>query len=517
MAKDILIQYIPHEIRVALREDERVQELFVERPDFRNPVGNIYKGRVLKVIPGMESAFINIGLAKAAFLNINDIQVNPALKQDISADITDTDKLSISDILSEGQDIVVQIYKAPISTKGARVSTSVSIAGRNLVFLPDRKGVALSKQISGEKEKARIKKMLTNLKGKDYGLIVRTYGKLTSELAFKKEIDYLTGLWQDIEKKVKRINSPTLLFEEPNIIYRLFRDNLGSDVDKILIDDKEEYSKLKSFLSIYMQEHEHKIMLYEDRQDIFDAYSVSEEMHLAMARKVPLPSGGYLIIDQSEALTAIDVNTGKFVGDSSHAETVLQTNLEASVELMHQIKLRDIGGIIIIDFIDMDKGTHRQKTYQLLKSYVSKDRARIHISAISNMGLVEMTRQRTQDSLNKFMSMECHYCRGSGLLLSYEAIFSNMCRELYHIKRQQPLPDMIYIWTHPDIVDYVRFENSEGFRLLQQKLDTNIKLLVNMNFHIEQYRIIKKDQLKNPARTKLARPNITKENSKSLK
>lgn len=494
MSKEFIIQYIEQEIRIALREDGVLVKLFSERPDFRNLVGGIYKGKVLKVIPGMESAFIDLGLPKAAFLNVSDIEKNPIAHDDLLDETSSKPdahkKISISDVLTEGQDIIVQIYKGPINNKGVRVSTSISIPGRNLVFLPGQNGVSISKQIFDNRIKSALKKMLHNLKSENYGLIVRTHGQGTSESDFGKEIAYLSDIWNRTYEKSKKLNAPALLFEEPNIIYRLFRDNLGQDINQIVIDDKDEYLRLKSFLESYMPYYTNKLLLFDDDQDIFDAYNINDELNLALERKVPLDSGGHLIIDQSEALTAIDVNTGRFVGDDSHAETVLQTNLESVSEIVHQLRLRDIGGIIVIDFIDMQKTAHRQQVYKALKNEIRKDKARPQISAISEMGLIEMTRKRTQDSLNKLITQPCYCCRGTGVVASCESTFFNICRQIYHLKRKKTLPTDIVVHVHPDVFDYVEFENPEGLYTLRRKMNIKIRFEAIKDFYVEQYKIV---------------------------
>jgi len=530
--KEIIIQYIPQEIRIAFRENGRLSDIHIERPNFRNPIGNIYKGRVLKVLTGMESAFVDIGLEKAAFLFVDDARPlkeieqfverqgeknngksktekpavefqfpkggkNVAKKQAEKKEENFSDKevqnLKITDLLKDGQEIIVQVFKAPISTKGSRISCNISIPGRNLVFLPHTPGLSFSKQITNEQERERMRSALNPILHKEHGIIVRTAGKSANEQTFQAELNYLVEVWAQIQKNFKSQPSPSLLFEEPNLIYRIMRDNLSPNIERIIIDDQEQYEKLADFFGKFMPEFQSKLNFYNERMSIFDYYNISDDLKMAFGRKVPLDSGGHLIIDQAEALTSIDVNTGKFIGLGSHEDTILHTNLEAIKEIVYQIKLRDIGGIIIIDFIDMEKTENRQAVYNSLKAEMRQDRTRTRISAISEMGLVEMTRQRTQENLNKLISDTCPYCDGSGLIRSSETVFFNICRELYTFKRHKKLPAHLSVEVHPDILDYVEFENREALETLKNKLETKIFFYSNRNFHPEQYQFVSKE------------------------
>ncbi len=492
MSRDIIIQYIPQEIRVAIRENSRLVDLFFERPNFRNPVGNIYKGRIIKVMPGMGSAFVNIGLFKAAFLNIDDLVYNHLDGEQIEAETTGDavkTKPLIENILTEGQEIIVQVSKAPISTKGARISSFISLPGRNVVVLPGSSTISFSRQITDDKEKSRLGRFLQRYRDSGFGIIVRTFGQGASESTLRDEIDYLVKIWSEVEEKAKVKKAPTILFEEPNIILKLVRDSLNHEIDNIIIDDEDEYNKLKHYLDSYMPDFASKLTLYKSAQNIFDAYGMTDDMQILMERKVPLASGGGLVIDQSEALTSIDVNTGRFLGDVSHEETVLQTNIEAAQEIVHQVKLRNIGGIIIIDFIDMDKNAHRQQVFNTFKLALKKDKARSQVSPISDMGLIEMTRQRTQENINKILSSPCICCDGTGMVLSNSTTFFAICRDLIQIKRHKKLPKSLVVFSHPDIVDYAEFQDRESLSMLKRTLGVKIKMVANHNFHPNQYKI----------------------------
>jgi len=384
MGKQIIINHTKHEIRIALLQGNSVNEIFYEREREKSVVGNIYKGKVLKVLPGMESAFIDIGLEKAAFLYVDDIRTDPD-QIDIDSDEDDDDsgkpketkrqdhqKSNISALIKEGQDIMVQVSKGPIGNKGARITCNITLPGRNLVFMPHVNNVGVSRQIRDEKERNRLRKIVSSIKPENTGFIVRTVASNRSEEEFRHDVEYLLTTWHDAEKKFNTYRSPAILFEDLNLTFRTIRDMLAPDVESLVIDDNFEYEKIKKYLSTYLPYYSPVLKLYSGKAPIFDHFGITHEIDRAMSRKVWLKSGGHLVIDQSEALTAIDVNTGRFTGSDSHEDTILITNLESAVEIVHQLKLRDIGGIIIIDFIDMESAENREKVFRTLKNELKK-------------------------------------------------------------------------------------------------------------------------------------------------
>jgi len=390
MSKEIIINHSHHETRVALMEDGMLTELQYEREREQRIVGNIYKGRVVKVLPGMESAFIDIGAERAAFLHIDDIIPEEEMDGHGKRN-SRKEKQPIDKLLKEGNPILVQVSKGPIGTKGARITGHVSMPGRNLVYIPGSKTLGVSRQIADERERDRLKNIVNRLKPEDAGFIIRTVAENRSEDDLHSDINYLISLWEDIREKYQTQEAPSLLHSDLNVIFRTLRDLFSSDIKKLVVDHKEEYKEIKNFVRSYLPRYGSVVEHYSRRDPIFDHYNIEMEIERALSPKVWLRSGGSLVINQTEALTAIDVNTGRLVGKESHEKTILRTNLEAAEEVVYQLQLRNIGGIIIIDFIDMELQQHRQMVYQALKDHLRNDKARSKILQISEMGLVEMT------------------------------------------------------------------------------------------------------------------------------
>ncbi|MED5288739.1 MAG: Rne/Rng family ribonuclease, partial [SAR324 cluster bacterium] len=400
MSKEIIINHSHHETRVALMEDGMLTELQYEREREQRIVGNIYKGRVVKVLPGMESAFIDIGAERAAFLHIDDIIPEEEMDGHGKRN-SRKEKQPIDKLLKEGNPILVQVSKGPIGTKGARITGHVSMPGRNLVYIPGSKTLGVSRQIADERERDRLKNIVNRLKPEDAGFIIRTVAENRSEDDLHSDINYLISLWEDIREKYQTQEAPSLLHSDLNVIFRTLRDLFSSDIKKLVVDHKEEYKEIKNFVRSYLPRYGSVVEHYSRRDPIFDHYNIEMEIERALSPKVWLRSGGSLVINQTEALTAIDVNTGRFVGKESHEKTILRTNLEAAEEVVYQLQLRNIGGIIIIDFIDMELQQHRQMVYQALKDHLRNDKARSKILQISEMGLVEMTRKRDRENLSR--------------------------------------------------------------------------------------------------------------------
>ena len=425
MSKEIIINHSHHETRVALMEDGMLTELQYEREREQRIVGNIYKGRVVKVLPGMESAFIDIGAERAAFLHIDDIIPEEEMDGHGKRN-SRKEKQPIDKLLKEGNPILVQVSKGPIGTKGARITGHVSMPGRNLVYIPGSKTLGVSRQIADERERDRLKNIVNRLKPEDSGFIIRTVAENRSEDDLHSDINYLISLWEDIREKYQTQEAPSLLHSDLNVIFRTLRDLFSSDIKKLVVDHKEEYKEIKNFVRSYLPRYGSVVEHYSRRDPIFDHYNIETEIERALSPKVWLRSGGSLVINQTEALTAIDVNTGRFVGKESHEKTILRTNLEAAEEVVYQLQLRNIGGIIIIDFIDMEVQQHRQMVYQALKDHLRNDKARSKILQISEMGLVEMTRKRDRENLSRYLCDPCPYCEGTGRVKSVATVFKLM-------------------------------------------------------------------------------------------
>ena len=486
MSKEIIINHTTHETRVAVMEGGILSELHHEREQNVRVVDNIYKGKVLNVLPGMESAFVDIGSERAAFLHIDDILPdNKMLNDSINQN---GEKPQISNIIKEGQEILVQVSKGPIGTKGARITNHVSIPGRNLVFLPTAQTLGVSRQISLEKERDRLKEIVNRLRPENAGFIIRTVAEGHTEEDLHSDINYLVSIWEDVLLKFKILPAPSLLHSDLNIIFRTIRDLFSSDIKKLIVDDKNQYQKIKQFVRSYLPRYGSVLEKYSKTEPVFDHYGIEPEIDRALGNKVWLRSGGYLVIDQTEALTAVDVNTGRFVGKESHEKTILRTNLEAAKELVYQLQLRNIGGIIIIDFIDMESQQHRQIVYQTLKDHLRSDKARSKILQISEMGLVEMTRKRDRENLNRYLCDPCPYCDGNGQIKSASTVCYEAFREVRRSCKKKSNGSIV-IYFNSDIYNHIQVSEIDSITNLEEEMGRHITLKYSDAMHHEQFEI----------------------------
>jgi len=497
MAGDLLvINADGPETRVALIEKGQLVELYIERRRERGIVGNIYKGRVKRVLPGMQAAFVDIGVEKAAFLYVADVRGAPedyrSLFLDSDAPEQGKSKSSsnarIEDVVKEGQEILVQVAKAPIGTKGARSTAYVSLPGRNLVFMPTVNHVGISRRITSDKERKRLRGIIDSMRPEGAGFIVRTVAEGVSEKELRGDMEFLIKLWNSILKKNQTGKAPALLYNDLDLLLRTVRDLFTPDVDKLIVDSKGEHERLLKFVSAFMPQFSGKIELFDGREPIFDAYGLEGEIDRALQKKVYLKSGGSLIVDQGEALTAIDVNTGKFVGRKSLEETITQTNLEACKEVADQLRLRNIGGMIIVDFIDMDRSSNREKVMRAFEEALKHDKAKANVTKISELGLVEMTRKRTRESLVRTMTEGCPYCEGKGYVKSKTTVCAEILRSLRrdgHSYRE----DQIVVNCHPDVADLLVTVEQEYIENLEKRLQKKITIQARKRFHLEKYEI----------------------------
>ncbi|UCF79311.1 MAG: Rne/Rng family ribonuclease [Candidatus Eiseniibacteriota bacterium] len=439
MKREILINSDPHETRIAILENKALAELLVERSDRRRRVGDIYKGRVNAVLPGMQAAFVDIGLPKTAFLHVSDLVESLVDYDDMDDAPFDEDEdverefkqtVKIEDHLEKGQEILVQMTKEAIGTKGPRVSAQVSLPGRYLVLMPGADHVGISRRIDERGERQRLKKLIKSLKPAKAGLIVRTAGEGKSKRHFNSDVRFLTKLWRRIESKASKARAPVLLHRDMELVAGLIRDIFTEDVHRIVIDSKRNHRQILSYVKSFSPELKDRVKLYTGKTPIFDYYGLEAEIEKAMNRKIWLKKGGYITVDQTEALVAIDVNTGRYVGRKNQEETALKTNLEAAREIARQLRLRDVGGIIVVDFIDMEEESNRKAVIDEFRARLRKDRARTKAFQISELGLVEMTRQRERPSLLHYFSEECPTCGGVGRVLSLESMSMRMERVL---------------------------------------------------------------------------------------
>jgi ribonuclease G len=503
MAKNTLVINIDiNESRVALIEDGVLAELFVERKQDRSPLGNIYLGKVTRVLPGMQAAFIDIGLDRAAFLHVEDVvpQDDPDdliahenhdaenHEQKLGKTRKITRSTPIHDVLKDGQSLMVQVSKGPIGTKGARVTSHISLPGRYVVYLPTVDYIGVSKRIGSEKERMRLRKAIDDIKPPEGGFIVRTVATGLTKKKLKADVGYLVKQWEEIVAKREATSTiPQILYEDLDIILRTARDSFTENVEKIFIDSQMEFERLKKFVSAFLPERLNDIDLYQKKEPIFDEYGIEDEISRALSRKVVMPSGGYLIIDQAEALTAIDVNTGRFTGKGKDVEeTISQTNLEAVREIAYQLRFRNIGGLIVIDFIDMEKPSNREKIYRALVDALKHDRATTTTVRISELGLVEMTRKRTRESLSRTLYEPCFYCDGTGLLQSKATICHQILRQI--ARERDSLPGYkIIINAHPAICDMLQREQKSALEKASNRFSRQIAVKGHKDYHFEQF------------------------------
>jgi len=483
MTHEILINVTPQETRVAMLEQGVVQELHIERASARGLVGNICLGRVARVLPGMQSAFVEIGLERAAFLHIADIWEH---RQNGHGE-----HRPIERILHEGQTLLVQVIKDPIGTKGARLSTQLSLAGRLLVYLPQDSHIGISQRIENEQERESLRAKLQTLlpEGSAGGFIIRTMAEAASERELATDIGYLTKLWRDLTARAEHIPAPAVLYQDLNLSQRVLRDMTADETARVLVDSRETYVKMQDFAREYTPALVDRINHYTGERPLFDLHGVEDEIEKALARRVDLKSGGYLIIDQTEAMTTIDVNTGGFVGGRNFADTIFKTNLEAAHAIARQLRLRNLGGIIILDFIDMENNEHRNAVLAELKKTLSRDRTKVSVSGFSALGLVEMTRKRTRESLAHILCEPCPACGGKGQVKTSRTICYEILRELLR-EAKQFNPREFRIVASQEVIDLFLEEESQHLAMLGDFIGKRISLQVERGYHQEQYDVI---------------------------
>lgn len=507
VSKQLIMNCTAFETRVALIEGGQVAEFYIERNKERGIVGSIYKGKVVRVLPGMQSAFVDIGLDRAAFLYGGDIQAGSDTTSlpeflddddksgDRSDDLDDSEQppqkpqsYRITDLVKEGQELLVQVAKDSIGTKGARITTYLSLPGRYVVLMPSINHIGVSRRIQSDEERQRLRGIVQRIKPDGMGVIVRTASEHVPEEKIVADIEFLVKLWESIRAKSTRSKSPALVHEDLNLVFRSTRDLLSRDLDRIVIDDKEAYEDLVRFLNRFSVKLGAQVQLYHGDVSIFDAYGIDLEISRALSSKVWLKSGGYLVIEQTEALTAIDVNTGRFVGNKSLGDTIVKTNLEAVKEIVLQLRLRNIGGIIILDFIDMDRGDDRDRVFYALLEELKKDKAKTSALRISEMGLVQMTRKRTEESLAQKLCVPCPYCDGKGEVKSPVTVAYDIIRELVR-EFSKVNSEGFLVKAHPQVADRLMEEDKEFIEELKTKFGKRVVVKATSEFHLEHYEI----------------------------
>ena len=481
MSEEILINITPPEARVAVVENGVVQELIIERTAKRGLVGNIYKGKVCRVLPGMQAAFVDAGLERAAFLHASDIHAQQNGRSD-----------QITDLVREGGEVIVQVVKDPLGTKGARLTTNISIPSRFMVFMPNVGNVGVSQKIEDESERTRLRDILTQYaEANDIsaGFIARTAADGVSEEALHNDMRFLVRLWSSIRERAAAAPGKQLIHEDLPLALRALRDLINPEVEKVRIDSRSTWEKAQQFATKYILEQRSSIEYYSGKRPIFDLYGVEDEIQKALERKVDLKSGGHLVIDQTEAMTTIDVNTGAFVGHRNLEETIFKTNLEAAQAICRQLRLRNLGGIIIIDFIDMTDEDHKRQVIRALERCLAHDHAKTHISEVSTLGLVEMTRKRTRESLEHVLCESCPTCSGRGMLKTAETTCFDIFRDILREWRQFDVEELLVLASQ-EVVDRLLDEESQNLAELEQFIGRPIKLQAEALYNQEQYDVV---------------------------
>jgi ribonuclease G len=486
MTVELLVNVTPQETRVAVVENGVLQEVFIERTRRRGLVGNIYKGVVRRVLPGMQAAFVDIGLERAAFLHASDI----ALAVDEESVEQGPTVESITRLLHENKQLLVQVIKDPLGTKGARLTTHITVPSRYLVFMPEVRNVGVSQRIEDEDERQRLRDIVLAARGEQGGgFIVRTAAEGAGEDAVASDLHFLQRLWASIQERAARTGPGEVVHEDLPLVLRVLRDLSDTEVEKLRIDSRESFHRIEDFVRRFTPELEDKLEYYPGERPIFDLYSVDDEIQKALERKVQLKSGGHLVIDQTEAMTTIDVNTGAYVGHRNLEETIFKTNLEAAQAMVRQLRLRNLGGIIIVDFIDMQNEEHKRQVLRALEKHIERDNANCHISEISSLGLVQMTRKRTRESLEHILCASCPTCGGRGSVKTVETVCYEIFREILREARQFDVQQLLVLASQ-EVVDLLLDEESTSLAELEAFIDKPIKFQVEALYTQEQFDVV---------------------------
>lgn len=501
MSAELLINVTPRETRAAYIENGMLQELFVERTRSRGIVGNLYLGKVSRVLPGMQAAFVDIGLERAAFLHASDISASQLVLADAD---DDTERQSssrsghgpthepISRLIHDGQSLLVQVIKDPIGTKGARLTTHLSIPACFLVYLPDGQGVGVSQRIEDEPLRESLRERVSDLvesASLSGGFIVRTAAESSRDHQLEADIGFLRKLWDNLRQRSQAGDAPALIYEDLPLLLRMLREMVGLELDRIRVDSRESYRRMLDFTNLFLPELSARVEHYPGERPIFDLYGVEDEINRALQPRVTLKSGGHLVIDQTEAMTTVDVNTGAYVGHRNLEETIFKTNLEAAQAIARQLRLRNLGGIIIIDFIDMTDPEHRRQVLRALEKSLDRDPTKTQVSEVSSLGLVQMTRKRVRESLGHLLCDVCPTCEGTGLVRSAETVCYEIFREILREARQYDARELMVL-ASPQVIDMMVDEESSSFAELEEFIGKPIKLQVEPLYNQAQYDVV---------------------------
>ena len=488
ISEEILINVTPQETRVAIVENGALQEVSIERQRSRGIVGNIYKGKVNRVLPGMEAAFVDIGLEKAGFLHVSDIDIG----DDGGAEVESESRPAINELLQEGQTLLVQVVKDPIGTKGARLTTSISVPSRYLVYMPNANAVGISVKIEDEAERERLKQVIEACRSENQfgGCIIRTAAEGVDESELLADMAFLSKLWSSLLEHADSLTAGSIVHEDLPLSIRTLRDMVGVETTTVKVDSRESFQRMADFAKRYIPDLPATIEHYPGERPLFDLYNIDDELERALARQVSLKSGGYLIIDQTEAMTTIDINTGAFVGHQNLEETIFKTNMEASQAIARQLRLRNLGGIIIIDFIDMEHEDHKRQVLKSLEKYLDKDHAKTQVCEVSPLGLVEMTRKRTRESLEHVLCEPCKTCHGRGSIKTTETVCYEIFREILREARIYDEARQLLVMANQDVVDRLLDEEAANLAELETFIKIPVKLQVEAHLSQESYDVV---------------------------
>lgn len=491
MTRDVVINAGHGETRAALLEDRRLMEVFIEREAHQRQAGNIYKGRVENILPGMQAAFVNIGLERNAFLYLGDAlpYVNGRDGEGDEEAVEGQPFRWGDRPLHVHQEIVVQVAKEPIGTKGARVVTNISLPGRYLVLMPHAEYIGISRRIAGEEERERLKAIARRLRPRGMGLIVRTVAEGHDEHELAHDLQFLLRVWERIQHRARKATAPALLYRDHDLVYRLVRDVFTPDLNRVVVDSRAEFQKIVELCESLGLDLRSRVQLYQGERPIFEEMGIEGELDRALDRRVWLNCGGYLVIDQTEAFTVIDVNTGRFTGTTSLADTVLRTNLEAAVEIARQLRLRDLGGIILVDFIDMEREEDRVRVLQALTAELARDRTRTQVLGFTRLGLVEITRKKVRENLYAVLQKACPYCRGSGRVLSEATMAQKVEREIVRLARTSQA-EALLVAVHPSVAAQVIGAGGSNLKRLEAETGKSIYVRGSETVHLEDMRVL---------------------------
>jgi ribonuclease G len=501
----LLINATSYEIRIALVEHGNLVEFYQERPVEKGLVGNIYQGRVVRVLPGMQAAFVDLGLERTGFLYVDDVREDNRHFEDNMMDngcqsCCDeeapgipqeeiTPQANIEDLLTEGQEVMVQICKEPLGTKGARLTCNITLPCRNLVYMPMTDHIGISRKVEDDEDRQRLRQEIENLRPQDAGFIVRTVAENASREDLEADMEFLLHLWGEIKDRASKASVPSMVYEDLDITQRAVRDLFTHNIQRVVVDDRNIYERVCNFVDTFVPQLRNRVAFYDNEVPLLDAYGVEVEISRALEKKVWLRSGGYIIIETTEALTVVDVNTGRYVGRKDLEETIFKTNMEAAKEIAYQLRLRNIGGIIIIDFIDMERESHREEVFNALQEAVKKDKSRANILKVSEFGLVQMTRKRDRENLSQMMCEICMYCGGNGLLKSRRSVCYEIFRKISNENHRMP-GHSVTIRVHPSVADLMLKDETLNTENLEKELGKRFIIVADNDMYLEKYEII---------------------------